>query len=158
MTGNPGLDKIILGLNAVIMSAAVGMVYYAHNVISPLATDQNAELGTMIENSMTELEKPPVVYDEIIVNLYSREARLRFLNTQMNIVLFEEQDRNLVMILKPYVFDALIDIAGNMKPKELNSVTGKILLEKRVKDRINTMSSLPRPMIKKILFSKFIIQ
>ena len=94
--------------------------------------------------------------DEIVVNIYSREARLRFLNTQMNLVLFNESDRELVMGMKPHIFDTLIDIAGNMKPKELNSITGKILLETRVKKQINDL--LKRPVLKKILFSKFIIQ
>lgn len=156
MTGNPKLDKIILGVNALVVSAAVGLVFYSHNMIKPLPTDQAGELGDMIENTMSEYEKPPVTFEELIVNLYSREARLRFLNTKLNIELFEEKDRNLVMTMKPHIFDSLIDIAGNMKPKELNSVTGKILLEKRVKDRSNAIAK--RPVIKKILFSKFIIQ
>ena len=83
----------------------------------------------MIEGSMSELQKPPVVLDEIVVNLYSREARLRFLDTQLNLVLYNEADRELALILKPHIFDALIDISGNMSPVELNSVTGRILLE-----------------------------
>lgn len=134
----------------------MGTVYYAHNVVSPPPTNKAQELGSMIENSIAELEKPPVVLKEALVNLYSREARLRFLNTQMNLVIFEEADRQLATTLTPHVFDTLIDVAGNMRPNELNSVTGKILLEKRIKDRVNKIAN--RPVIKKILFSKFIIQ
>lgn len=156
MTGNPNLDKIIAGLNVAIVGLSVGLIYYAHNMIAPPSTDKASELGSMIENQMAELQKPPVVLEEIVVNLYSREARLRFLDTQMNIELYEERDRETVMLLKPHIFDTLIDVAGNMSPNELNSVTGKILLETRVKNRVNDM--VPNPVIRKILFSKFIIQ
>lgn len=156
MTGNPSIDKVILGLNGAIVIAAAALVFYSHNILVTPQTERDAEFGSMIEGSMLELQKPPVTMDEIVVNLYSREARLRFLDTQMNIVIFQEQDRELVLGLKPHIFDTLIDIAGNMKPKELNSVTGRILLESRVKNKVNEL--VGKPVIKKILFSKFIIQ
>lgn len=156
MTGNPSVDKIILGLNGILVTAAAALVVFSHTMIKKPSTEQGKEMGNMIENSMFELQKPPVVMEEIVVNLYSREARLRFLNTQLNLVLFEEKDRSLAMSLKPHIFDALIDITGNMRPKELNSVTGRILLETRLKKKINKL--LKKPVIKKILFSKFIIQ
>lgn len=156
MTGNPTIDKIILALNGLFVAAATALIMYAHLGLKKPSTNRNLELGNMIENSMIELQKPPVVLEEIVVNLYSREVRLRFLDTQMNVVLFEDKDRGLAMKLKPYIFDALIDIAGNMTPKELNSVTGRILLETRVKNKVNEL--VKRPVIKKILFSKYIIQ
>lgn len=156
MTGNPTIDKVILGLNGLIVSAAAGLIIYAHTGIKKPDTKRNLEFGNMIEDSMLELKKAPVVLDEAIVNLYSREVRLRFLNTQMNVVLFEEKDRTFVMGIKSLIFDSLIDVAGNMKPKELNSVTGRILLETRVKNKIHEYTK--KPVIKKILFSKFIIQ
>jgi len=156
MTGNPSIDKIILGLNGIVMAGAAALVFMSHSVIKAPPTDRNREFGDMIEKSMIEYEKPPVALGEIIVNLYSREARLRFLNTKLNLVLFEEQDRELALSMKTHIFDTLIDIAGNMKPKEVNSITGRILLESRVKNKVNELAK--RPVIKKILFSKFIIQ
>ena len=116
MTGNPTIDKIIFGLNGAVVTAAAALVFFAHNSITKPDTERGREFGQMIEGSMLELQKPPVVMDEIVVNLYSREARLRFLNTQMNLVLFQERDRELVMGLKAHIFDSLIEIAGNMKP------------------------------------------
>lgn len=156
MTGNPGLDKILLGLNGIIVLAAAGLVFYAHNSIKPVPTDKAGQFGEMIENSVSEFQKAPITLDEKIVNLYSREARLRFLSTEMNIVLFREADRTYVNNNKVLVYDALIDIAGNMKPAELNSVTGRILLENRIKNRVN--KQVGRSVIKKIFFSKFVIQ
>ncbi|MFT6630287.1 MAG: flagellar FliL protein [Bacteriovoracaceae bacterium] len=156
MTGNPSIDKIIIALNGIMVAGAAALVVFSHTMIKKPGTERAKEFGNMIEGSVLELQKPPVVLDEIVVNLYSREVRLRFLDTQMNLVIFEEADRELAMILKPFVFDTLIDIAGNMQPKELNSITGRILLETRVKNKVNELAK--KPVIKKILFSKFIIQ
>lgn len=156
MTGNAALDKILILINTVVIGLAVALVIYSHTMIKKPQTDGNAEFGGLIENSMQEFQKAPVTLDEIVVNLYSRERRLRFLDTQMNIELFSEKDRAEVLAIKTHIFDALIDIAGNMKPSELNSVTGRILLENRIKKRVN--SKVGRSLIKKIYFSKFIIQ
>lgn len=156
MTGNPTLDKIILGINGVVVLGATALVIITHTQFAPPVTEQGKEFGTLIENSINEYQKPPVVLDEALVNLYSREARLRFLNTQMNIVLFEESDREKVMIMKPFIFDILIDVAGNMKPEELNSVTGRLILEERIKSKFNQLAE--KHIIKRILFTKFIIQ
>ncbi len=156
MTGNKAIDNIILGLNAAVVLAATALVVFSHTMLTKPKADPNAEFGNMIEGSYQEFQKPPVVMEEIIVNLYSREARLRFLSTQMNIVLFEERDRPYIMNSKPFINDILIDVSGNMRPNELNSVTGRLLLEERIKSRFNHLSG--RPMIKKILFTKFIVQ
>jgi len=156
MTGNPGLDKIIIAINGIVVAAAAALVFYSHTQIKPIQTDKSLEFGNLIEGSVSEHQKAPITMDEIVVNLYSREARLRFLNTQMNIVLLQEKDRNYVTSLKVIINDALIDIAGNMKPEELNSVTGRLLLENRIKERVNKFAK--RTVIKKILFSKFIVQ
>lgn len=156
MTGNAALDKILILINTIVIGLAVALVVYSHTMIKKPLTDGNAEFGGLIESSMREFQKAPVTLDEIVVNLYSRERRLRFLDTQMNIELFNEKDRAEVLAIKTHIFDALIDIAGNMKPNELNSVTGRILLENRIKKRVN--SKVGRSLIKKIYFSKFIIQ
>lgn len=143
-------------MNAVVIGLAVALVVYSHTMVTKPLTDSSSEFGGLIENSMQELQKAPVTLDQITVNLYSRERRLRFLDTQMNIELFSEKDRVEVKAIKTHIFDALIDIAGNMHPDELNSVTGRILLENRIKKRVNSL--VGRSLIKKIYFSKFIIQ
>mgnify|MGYP000224038940 CR=1 FL=1 len=156
MTGNPGLDKIILALNAIVIGGACALVVYSHTMIKKPLADGSLEFGNLIEGTVNEMQKPPVTLDEIIVNLYSKERRLRYLNTQMNIDLFYERDREDVSSLKAQIFDAIIDIAGNMKPSELNSVTGRILLESRIKTRVNQTAK--KSLVKKIYFSKFIVQ
>ena len=156
MTGNPGIDRIIMGLNAIVVGGAAALVFYSHNMIKAPVTDQNKEFTGMVRDAMVEFKKQPVVFKEMVVNLYSRERRLRFLNLTMNLDVFEEGQQQRVDTMKPLIVDALIDITGNMRPDELNSVTGKILLEARLKNKINAIVN--EKLVKKIYFSKFIIQ
>ena len=155
MTGNPTLDKVLLGINGVVVLLATGLIIYSHSLTKP-ATDTGTQFGQMIEGSIYDNSIAPVSMKEAVVNLYSREKRLRFLNLKMDIGIYSEEDRGLVEKLKPVILDTLIDIAGHLPPKELNSVTGKILFESRVKTKINNYAG--KKVIKKIYFSKFIIQ
>ena len=156
MTGNPSIDKVIIAINALVISACVGLVYYSNNMIKPKALDTNAEFSKMVDDSMVELKKQPIVFKEIVLNLYSRQRRLRFLNLILNIDVFEEGQKEIIATYKPKIIDSLIDITGNMKPQDLNSITGKILLESRLKNKVNNY--IGKPVIKKIYFSKFIVQ
>ena len=156
MTGNPAFDKIILGVNGLVVAAALGLVYYSHNMIVPTPTDKKTQFTNLVSNGISDLKRSPVVFKEIVVNLYSRQRRLRFLNLTMNIEVYEDEHKDLIKNYKPFINDRLIDITGNMKPEEVNSVTGKILLESRLKEKIN--AAIGKKAIKKIYFSKFIVQ
>ena len=56
----------------------------------------------------------------------------------------------------PVVQDRIIDITSKMGPDELNSLSGKILLEDRLKREIN--KTMKKPMVKNIYFASFIVQ
>jgi flagellar FliL protein len=156
MTGNPSLDKILLAANGAVVAAAVALVVYSHTVIAPLPTDEGAYMEDLVKSSINLSELTPITFPKMTINLYSRQTRLRFLDLKMNLEVFEEADKQVIGDHKAYILDSLIAIAGNMKPEELNSVTGRILLETRIKNKVN--DKLGRKVVKKIYFSKFIIQ
>ncbi|MBC76523.1 MAG: hypothetical protein CME64_10965 [Halobacteriovoraceae bacterium] len=156
MTGNPGLDKAIFAINGLVVIAATALVVTSHTMIKRPPTDETKEFSSMVKDSMVEFQKPQVQFPEMVINLYSREARLRFVNLKMNIETFEQEQIQLIENAKPMIQDALVDVASNMKPSELNSVTGRILLETRIKNKVN--SRLSTSAVKKIYFSKFIVQ
>ena len=110
----------------------------------------------LLNSSINLSQITPVKFPELLINLYSRQTRLRFLQVQMNLEVFEEKDKDKVNTYKAFITDSLIDITSNLTPAELNSVTGRILLETRIKNRVN--EQLDHKLIKKIYFSKFIIQ
>ena len=156
MTGNPSLDKIILGINGLFVTLAAALVFYSHNMIQRPLTDEGEHMKKLVEDSLAKSELAPVTFPKMVVNLYSRQTRLRYLDTQLNIEVFEASDKADIERFKPFILDSLIDISGNMKPDELNSITGRILLETRLKNSIN--DKIGRNIVRKIYFSRFIIQ
>lgn len=156
MTGNPNLDKAILGINGIGVILATALVVYSHSMIKKAPTNEDAEFSNMIKTSIEDFQKPTIEFKEQVLNLYSREARLRFLNLKMNIETFDQNQIGIVENVKPLILDALIDITSNMSPSEVNSVTGRLILEARLKKIVN--SKLNEPAVKKVYFSKFIVQ
>ena len=150
------LDKLLLGLNGAVVIAATALVVFSHTSLNPPPTDEGEQMDGLIRSSVNLAQITPVLFPKMTINLYSRQTRLRFLDLQMGLEVFEEADKEVVKAQKSFVEDSLIDIAGNMQPEELNSVTGRILLETRIKDRIN--NKIGKKAVKKIYFSKFIIQ
>lgn len=156
MTGKASIDKIIFALSLVVTLASGGLVYYAHNMIKREPINPSKEFNDMATSQISSINVQKVSLNEMSVNLYSRKTRLRFLNLKMDLELFKDGMQEQIKTLTPIINDQLIDVAGNMKASELNSITGKILLESRIKKRLN--KTLGANIIKKIYFSKFIIQ
>ncbi|MEC8623527.1 MAG: flagellar basal body-associated FliL family protein, partial [Bdellovibrionota bacterium] len=57
---------------------------------------------------------------------------------------------------KHIVRDTFLDIAGEMSPEELNSLTGKLLLESRIKNRLN--KDMGSKIVQELYFTKFVVQ
>lgn len=156
MTGNPLIDKVLLGLNGAVAIGAAALVFYAHNSVKPPPTDQAAEAKSLEATAVAEAQVTPHTFKKMVVNIQSPGTRLRFLEVEMGVLPFAEEQKETVKSLEYRFQNVLIDIAGGMTPDELGSVTGKILLEGRIKKRIN--EELGMPLVKQIYFARFIVQ
>jgi flagellar protein FliL len=150
------MAKIIMLLNLVIVLGSAGLVYYSHNIIKRQPTDQEAELAQMLEIASGNIKITPVKMKKLTINLYSRKTRLRYLDLELNILTFIEKQKAFIKNNETIIADAIIEIAGDMTPKDLNSVSGKILLETRIRNHINDL--FQKKVIKEIFFSRFVIQ
>lgn len=156
MTGNRIIDMALVGLSTLVAAALLGVFYYTENVYEkPLPSDAG-QLEQLIADSLKRNLPSTYKMDEIIVNLPSATTRLRFLRIQMHFVPFRESDLSLFEQFKPQIQDIVIDIASKMGADELNSVSGKILLEDRLRRRINT--ALQKKAVKEIYFAEFVVQ
>lgn len=156
MTGNKLFDKILIALNATLILGAVGLVVYSHKFVEKPSLNQSDEFSNMIDQTVNESNKPVVKFDEIVINLYSKQTRLRFISIKMSIETFNSKQVEKLKGLKSIVNDSLIDIVSNMSPDEVNTITGKLLLESRLKKRVN--KTLGTSIIRRVYFSKFIVQ
>jgi flagellar FliL protein len=151
------VQKILIIVNLVIALAGVGIVYYSHNIIKPEPTNQAAEAEAIKDQAIASTQLRPVPIKKFVVNLHSRSSRLRYLDIEMNILTFHEDQVNVIKSSEHILKDVVIEIASRLEPEELDSVTGKILLENKIKKVMNTKLGDPA-VIKQIYFSTFVVQ
>lgn len=150
------VQKILIILNLVVALAGAGIVYYSHNMIKPEPTDQAAEADALKTNAMTQTQLQPVPLKKIVVNLYSKATRLRYLDIEMNILTFHEDQKEIIKSNEHVFKDVVVEIASQLSPEDLDTVTGKILLENKIKKQVNT--KLGQPVVRQIFFSGFVVQ
>lgn len=155
------LQKILIILNLVVVLAGAGLVYYSHNMIKPLPTDQTAEVQDLKDKAYAQTQIQPVPIKKFVVNLLSDQSRLRYLDLEMNVLTFAEDQKALITANEHVFKDVVIEIASHLGPEELDTVTGKILLENRIKKQVNTRLqgfAGGQPVVKQIYFSGFVVQ
>lgn len=156
MTGNPLFDKILLGFNGLVALAAAGIVYYSHFMLKPEPTNITTEEQALYDKAQAESMVSAYTITSKPVNLYHEGARLRHLSTEMSIIPFEESDKEIIKNKEYIIKNALIEVAAHMTPEEVSTLTGKLILESRIKKYVN--KSIGAPVVKKIYFGKFTVQ
>ncbi|HXH30478.1 MAG TPA: flagellar basal body-associated FliL family protein [Bacteriovoracaceae bacterium] len=150
------LQKILIITNFAVVLLGVGLIYYSHNIVKPEPTDQHLEAQKLQSKALESSGIQPVPIKKFVVNLYSKSTRLRYLDLEMNILTFHNDQKAIVKDNEHIFKDVVIEIAAQLAPDELDSVTGKILLENRIKKQVN--SRLGQPVAKQIYFSGFVVQ
>ena len=150
------VQKILIILNLVVVLAGAGLVYYAHNIIKPEPTNQAAEAESLKTNAAELAQVQALPMKKFVVNLHSRESRLRYLDVEMNILPFHNDQKELIKANEYILKDILIETASHLAPEDLDTLSGKILFENKLKKQIN--AKLGQPVVKQIYFSGFIVQ
>jgi flagellar FliL protein len=151
-----GLQKILILVNLVVVVAGAGLVYYAHNMIKPESTNVATEVENLKAGALAQASVTAVPMKKFVVNLFSRSTRLRYLDLEMNIVPFYENQKELIKANEHLFKDVVIEVAAQLEPDELDSLSGKILLENKIKKQVN--AKLGQPVVKQIFFSGFVVQ
>ncbi|MFP5386335.1 MAG: flagellar basal body-associated protein FliL [Bacteriovoracia bacterium] len=149
--------KILIIVNLVVVLAGAGVVFYSHNLMKPLPTDQAAETLALKQGAIAITQIKPVPIKKFVVNLHSKGTRLRYLDLEMNILPFTEDQKGIIKANEHIFKDVVIEIASRLEPQDLDSVTGKILLENRIKKAVNAKLG-EQPVVKQIYFSGFVVQ
>lgn len=150
------IQKILILLNLVVVLAGAGLVYYAHNMIKPEPTNIATEVENLKAGAIEQASVQAVPFKKFVVNLFSRSTRLRYLDVEMNIVPFYENQKELIKSSENLIKDIVIEVAAQLEPDDLDSLSGKILLENKIKKQVN--AKLGQPVVKQIFFSGFVVQ
>lgn len=160
MTGKKIVDLILLAVMMVTTLAVIGLFYYTEKVYKRPPIDEEKEKEALLQES--DPKALPAFYklDKMTVSLVPRDPnanqRMRYVELEIHLVLFKTEDAGIIKTYLPLVQDKIITISSKMGADELNSLTGKILLEDRLKNEIN--KSLGKTVVKSIFFSRYIVQ
>jgi flagellar FliL protein len=149
-------EKIAAGIAILVSLLTIGVFAYTNILYKAPSSDDASELEDMKRNIRGLQIANSIHIKKIIINLPSNRKRLRFLDMSVSFIPFKNNQIEFLESRKAILNDALIDIASNMEPTELNTIAGKIIFESRVKNKIN--KSFKKPYIRDLLFSKFVIQ
>lgn len=155
------LQKILILVNLVVVLAGAGLVFYSHNMIKPAPTDQAAELENLKTGAMEQAMVQAVPMKKFVVNLHSKSTRLRYLDVEMNILPFHNDQKEVIKANEHIFKDVLIEIGAQLEPDELDTLSGKILLENKIKKQVNARLQklgAGQPVVKQIYFSGFVVQ
>ena len=156
MTGNKSIDTIILLIASLITAATLGVFVYSEMLYQRPTPSDAEEKSKLIEDSKVAVAPEIYKVDKLIINLNSPTKRLRFLEVEVHLVPFKNDYMEKLDAKKFYIQDAIIDISSNMAPDELNTVAGKVILEERIRKRLNDFFG--KSLIKEIFFSRFVVQ
>ena len=148
--------KVLIIINMIVVLAGAGLVFYSHNILKPAPTDQAAEALALKEGAIAQSQLQPVPIKKFVVNLHSKSTRLRYLDLEMNILTFHEDQKTIVKANEHIFKDIVVEITSHLEPNELDTITGKMLLESRIKKQVN--AKLGQPVVKQIFFSGFVVQ
>lgn len=150
------MQKILILVNLVVALAGAGLVYYSHFMIKPEPTNQVAEEANLKKEAAEKSRIEPVPIKKFVVNLHSKSSRLRYLDLEMNVLTFHADQKEVVKSAEHIFKDVVIQTAAQMEASDLDSMTGKITFESRVKKAVN--ERLGSPVVKQIFFSTFVVQ
>lgn len=148
--------KILILTNLVVAILGTGVVFYSHHMIKPEPTDQVLEKNKLRASVGEQVSITPVAIKKFSVNLSSHANRLRFLNLEMSILPFFEDQKAIITNNEYLIKNVVIELASSLTPEEVETVSGKMLFESSIKKQVNT--KLGQPVIKQIFFSGFVIQ
>lgn len=160
MTGKKMIDMILLGVMILATLGVVGEFYWTEKIYKKPKIDEDKEKKSFLsENNPKAL---PIFYklEKMTISLTPKNpapgARMRWMELEVQLALFKEADVGFVKAYQPIVIDRIIDITSKMGPDELSTISGKILLEDRLKREIN--KGLDKAVIRSIFFPRYVIQ
>ena len=155
------LLTLIFPLSILASLTAVGMFAYTWMDYQSSLLDEKENKRLLMAESRNRLLLPLpssslFTIKKLIINLPSRTTRLRFLNLTAHLVPHKEHAMEALERQQAPIKDLIIRVASTIEPDELNSISGRIILENRLKKGINAL--IGREAIREIYFSNFVIQ
>jgi flagellar FliL protein len=156
MTGSKKFDMILGCLSIFISLASAGLIYYSNYLLKPEDFSEEKELSYLISEAKNINNTKVYTIKPLTINLYSRTTRLRYIDLAISILPFADRQTERIKKHETTIIDTIIKEVSRKSPTELNSISGRIILESKLKSEINKISD--QKVAKELFFTKFVIQ
>lgn len=157
MKKTPFYLKFLFALNFLLTFATIGVFVYTVTIYKKPLPEEVDEWNKMIaQMHQEELGIKNYQLPKMTVNIPSTVTKLRFLDLEAFFTPTKNRYLPLLTASKPIINDVIIEVASQFDPDELNSLTGKLLFEERVKKLVH--ERLKVTIIKQIYFTRFVVQ
>lgn len=160
MTGKKLIDMILLGTMTLTTLAVIGLFYYTEKMYKRPPINESKEREAFLKEGNPKALPAFYKLEKMTVSLVPKDPtgiqRMRYIELEVHLVLFSGDDAGFIKTYLSVVQDKIITVTSKMGAEELNSLTGKILLEDRLKKEIN--KGLGKLAVKSIFFSRYIVQ
>ena len=158
MKGIHKFDIITSGSMLIVTLLTLGFFYYSIDLYQKETFDDQSlkESASFEQKSKKSEFTEPYSMKRIVINLPSTTSRLRFLELEMSLETISPEQMNDIKNIETIIKDAAISVGGAMTPEELNSLSGKLIFEEKLKEKIRIATN--RNIISRIFYRRFIVQ
>jgi flagellar basal body-associated protein FliL len=156
MAGTSLIDKILMVFNLIGVFSCLSVFVFQEFIYKRPIPKNEKEFSSFLEKESIPISGAPYKLDKTIINLPSGPRKLHYINVEVGLVPFLDHHTAVLAARKAILYDALIKETGKMRHNELSAMTGKIILEERLKKSMN--EALGKAYIKKVLFMTYIVQ
>ncbi len=148
---------VLSALSALASLAALAVCIYTIKVYKrPLISDkvefqELKEIAANVGQDTATFKLGPLT-----TNLASNSNRLRFVSFELYLLPQREEDLKLLEEQSAALYDFIYQNLDRFTPQEINTVSGKLIFESRLKNNINQFFG--RSIIKALYFSDFMVQ
>ena len=136
------------------ISALTVLVYFQYFYAPPLPSNA-IESQKFIEGEKENSYPKEFELKQIIVNLKSKTKRLRFLEIKIFLVPYDQNHKKILEQNQDLIYDSIIDMASGMDPDELNTLSGKLILQSRIISDLNKL--LKAKIVKELHLSRYVV-
>ena len=149
---NKHIDTFLYLISFLATIAALSVLVYFY---APPLPDNAIESQKFIEGEKENSYPKEFELKQIIVNLKSKSKRLRFLEIKIFLVPYDQAHKKTLEQNQDLIYDSIIDIASGMDPDELNTLSGKLILQSRIVADLNKL--LKTKIVKELHLSRYVV-
>ncbi|MDH4467542.1 MAG: flagellar basal body-associated FliL family protein [Bacteriovoracaceae bacterium] len=150
-----GLNEILALVSALLVIGAIGLGWFATNKIKRAEVLPNEGVISLEKEAHERLKALFVTYKKIQTNILTDGDRLRHIEMEISLEPMNPTFVDKLKSMETFVDNEVISIVSEMSYDELISISSKIVISEKLKNRINEEAK--EEIVKRILFPTFTV-